>query len=95
MLAYAQSASFVQFIQARYGNQSLRDLLAAYNDGADCASAVERVLPTTLDQLNQTWLRSLQPRPLVLQFFLENGIWVLLLLAGLGVTSLLVLKSPL
>lgn len=95
VLAYAQSVSFVQFIQAQYGNQSLRDLLAAYSDGADCAAAVVRVLPTTLDQLNQAWLRSLQPRSLPIQFLLENGIWFLLLVAGLGVTSLLLLKSPL
>jgi hypothetical protein len=95
LLAYAQSVSFVQYVQAQYGNQALRDLIGAYGDGADCESGITRALPTTLNQLNQMWLRSLQPRPILAQFFWENGIWFLLLLGGMAVTSLLVLRKPL
>jgi hypothetical protein len=93
--AYAQSVAFVRYIQAQYGNQALRDLIAAYNDGATCQSGVERVLSMSLDELNQAWLHDLQPRPWLAQFWAENSLWFLLLLGGLGITSLLILKNPL
>lgn len=95
LLAYAQSRSLVQTIQAAYGQQKLRDLLAAYADGADCQSGVARTLSVTLTELNQVWLRELQPRSLLAQFFIENGLWLLLLLGGIGMTSLLIVKNPL
>lgn len=94
LLAYAQSLSLVQYIQTTYGNQNLRDLLAAYADGADCQTGVERVLSLTLAELNQAWLRDLQPRSLLAQFIGQNGLWLLLLLGGIGLTSLLILKKP-
>ena len=95
LLAYAQSLSLVQTIQTKYGNQKLRDLLAAFEDGADCQSGVERTLAVTVGELNQSWLRSLQPRSGLTQFFLDNSLWLLLLLSGLGMTGLLIIKKPL
>jgi hypothetical protein len=95
LLAYAQSLSLLQYIQATYGNQKLRDLLTVYADGADCQSGVERILSLTLTELNQAWLRDLQPRSLLAQFLEQHGLWLLLLLGGIGLTTLLILKNPL
>ena len=93
LLAYAQSSAFVQYLQARYGTQALRELIAAYFDGADCESGISRTLQTTLPQLNEDWLRSQQPQTPLAQFFLNNTLWLLLILGGFGITSLLVLTK--
>ncbi len=91
LLAYAQSYSLVQFIQANYGNRALQEMVLTVADGADCSAVVSRTLDQPLDQLTQSWLRSLQPHPPFLQFWLDNGLILLLLLAGFGVTALLIL----
>jgi hypothetical protein len=54
--AYAQSASVVRYLQNRFGNQRLKELLAAYGDGADCDGGVQRVLGLSLDELEAAWL---------------------------------------
>ncbi len=95
LLAYAQSQSLVHYIRAEYGTQKLRDLLATYADGADCQSGTERSLSLSLAELNQAWLRDQQPRSPLSQFLQENGLWFILLLAGLGLTSLLIVRKPL
>lgn len=92
LLAYAQSASLIQFIKQQYGDQKLRELVASYADGADCYSGVERVLDMTLEQLNRAWLRGKEPLPPVLRFLVDNGIWLLLLIGGFGLTRLLFVK---
>ncbi len=91
LLAYAQSASLIQYIQARYGDQTLREFIAAFADGADCKSGVTRVLQMSLEDLNQDWLRRQQPRSPFIQFWLDNGLWLLLLIGGFGVAGLLLL----
>lgn len=55
LLAYAQSASMVRTVQQRFGNAGIRDLLAAYADGAGCESGVERGLGITAHQFERTW----------------------------------------
>ena len=92
LLAYAQSISLIRFIQANYGNHTLQELISAFADGADCRSAVSRVMQTSLDELNQNWLRSQQPNSSLEQFWLDNGIWLLFILAGFGITSLLLIR---
>jgi hypothetical protein len=90
LLAYAQSVSVIRYIQAQYGNQALRGLVNAFADGADCHSGVERALGFTLDSLNRDWLRSLEPRSPLAQFWQESGLWLLLLLGGFLFAGLLV-----
>lgn len=92
LLAYAQSASFIHYIQGRYGSQALRDLTAAYADGLDCEAGVRHVLQKSLPDLNQDWLRRQQPRSPFVQFWLNNGFWLLLLTGGFGLASLLIIK---
>lgn len=82
VLAYAQSASLLRYIQTAYGNGALNRMVVALADGADCQSVVSRELTITLAQLNQDWLRSLNPRPSVAAFFQESLVWLLLLIAG-------------
>ncbi|MCP4425677.1 MAG: hypothetical protein GY803_14370 [Chloroflexi bacterium] len=89
LLAYAQSASIIRYIQSRFGDRALGDLIAAYADGADCHSGASRVLGQTLDNLNRDWLRRQQPRSPFAQFWLDNGLWLLLVAGGFGITSLL------
>lgn len=92
LLAYAQSASFIRYVQGRFGSQALRDLTAAYADGLECEAGVSHVLQESLLELNQDWLRRQQPRSPLVQFWLSNGFWLLLLTGGFGLASLLIIK---
>ncbi len=91
LLAYAQSHSLVQYIQANYGSRTLQEMVLAVTDGADCEAVVLRTLNQSLDDLNQSWLRSLQPHSPFWQFWLDNGLIFALLLAGFGLTTLVIL----
>ncbi|MBN1815022.1 MAG: hypothetical protein JXA14_24520 [Anaerolineae bacterium] len=62
-LAYAQSGSVVKYIRERYGAQGIRDLLAAYANGASCTSGVEEALGTSLNALEIDWRASFEPLP--------------------------------
>lgn len=91
VLAYAQSASLVQYIQTRYGAHSLRNMVAAFADGADCEDAVTHSIGKPLSDLNREWLRSLQPRSPFAQFWVDNGLLFVLLVVGFLITGLLVI----
>jgi hypothetical protein len=90
VLAYAQSASLLEYIQDAYGNGGIQALIAAFANGGDCESGVQQALNLSLAELEQAWLQSQQVRSPFSQFFYENGIWLLLLLGGFGVAGLLV-----
>lgn len=92
VLAYAQSASFVAYLQSRFGNQALGQIILAHRDGADCEAAVARVLQISLRDLNEDWLADLEPPTPLAYFFDVSGFWLLLLLAGFGITGLLIFK---
>ncbi len=55
LLAYAESGSLVRYIRQQYGDSTIRALLLAYADGADCEAGVQRALNITLDQLERAW----------------------------------------
>lgn len=84
-LAYAQSASLINYIRNVYGRQALRDLVAAYADGATCDGGVQRVLNTSLDRLNANWLDSMLPRNPWTAFWVDNAAWLILLVLLVGV----------
>ncbi len=94
-LAYAQSASLIRFIQARYGTQKLGEMVSLFADGADCDSVVERSLSIGLGALERSWLVS-QPgsRPRWISLVEDNGLWIVLIAAGFGLSRLLVLNPP-
>jgi hypothetical protein len=79
-LAYAKSASVVDFIRDRYGRQGLFDLTAAYVDGASCEGGVYRVLGTTLDGLESRWQASLAPQGVLASFWEHSGAYLILIL---------------
>jgi hypothetical protein len=93
-LAYAQSASLVRLIQAEYGNNALNQMVRAFVDGADCQSAVKRVLGISLAELNLYWLRSQQAQSPAAQFMRQNALWIAIVAAGFAVMSLLLLRPP-
>lgn len=89
ILAYAQSVSLVRYIQARYGNQKIADLTQSFADGADCESSVSRSLNMTLADLEYAWLDDQQPQSAVSNFIADNGLWMLLIAGGFGISLLL------
>jgi hypothetical protein len=82
-LAYAESASVIGYIRDRYGRRALRDLVAAYGDGATCEGGVQRVLSLSLDRLQAQWSQSLAPQSGWRTFWKDSGAWVILLILSL------------
>lgn len=54
-LAYAQSASFVNFLYGRFGAQTFLKLLENANSGLSCENSIMTTLNSPLDQLQQEW----------------------------------------
>ncbi len=54
-LAYAEAASFVGFLQQRYGAQKLYRLLLAYATGLPCEEGVREVFGRSLSELEALW----------------------------------------
>lgn len=57
-LAYAESASIVQYLQDVYGIGAISALLDAYQEGStSCSGGIQRVLGRSPDQLEAEWIR--------------------------------------
>jgi hypothetical protein len=85
LLSYAQSGSVVQFIREQYGAKGVRDLLAAYRDGASCTVGIQEALNVSLRDLETEWQASLEPQAPWRALVKPVGVWV-----GLWLLSLLV-----
>jgi hypothetical protein len=92
-LAYVQSASVVGYIRDLHGRQALRDLVAAYADGATCDGGVQRVFGFSLDRLDLSWHEYMAPRSAWTVFWEGNGAWVILAVLFAGM-PLLFLRPP-
>jgi hypothetical protein len=77
-LAYAQSASVVDTLRDLYGRQALRDLTAAYADGATCEGGVQRVFGVSLERLELSWRDYQAPQGRLSLFWERNGSLVIL-----------------
>jgi hypothetical protein len=53
--AYAQSDSFVRYLQRKYGASGLRALMDAYQNGMGCSEGVEAALGEPLSQVEKQW----------------------------------------
>ncbi len=53
--AYAQSASFVQFLQNKFGSSGLLALVNAYKNGYSCEDGVQTATGSSLSQLDYRW----------------------------------------
>jgi hypothetical protein len=54
-LAYAQSASFVNYLQARFGKSGIQSLFSAFAEGQDCATGTQNALGVSLSMLDRQW----------------------------------------
>lgn len=82
-LSYAQSGSVVTFIREEFGAGGIRQLLAAYADGASCKSGVEEGLGVAFHQLEADWRMSLNPEARWLAIVRQAGFWIALSVIGL------------
>lgn len=58
-LAYAESASIVQYLQDVYGIGAISALLDAYQEGSTtCTGGIQRVFGRSADQLEAEWIRA-------------------------------------
>ena len=55
ILAYAQSQSFVRYLQQTYGWSKIRALIAAYSDGLECSAGIRQTLGADLPALEREW----------------------------------------
>ncbi len=85
LLSYAQSGSVVQFIRREYGAVGIRNLLAAYRDGASCRAGVQEALKISFNQLEAAWRASLEPKNPWRAMMELAGVWL-----GLWLLSILI-----
>ena len=55
LLAYAQSASFTQYLLDVYGMGGILQLLDAYQEGTTCTGGIQRIYQRSLSQLESEW----------------------------------------
>lgn len=55
LLAYAESASFTNYLSHRYGRVAMHNLVDAYAQGLDCDFGVQSVLGSNLKELDAAW----------------------------------------
>ncbi|MFQ5419155.1 MAG: peptidase MA family metallohydrolase, partial [Anaerolineae bacterium] len=91
ILAYAQSASFLRYIQTQHGNRAIGDMVAAYADGADCQTGVERGISHSLSDLDSAWQQSLSPTTSLAFLWQDYGVWLIVMIGGFGLSLLLML----
>ena len=92
-LAYAQSASFVRFIQENYGHSAIRRLVAVYSEGVLCQRGVRLVLGTSLGSLEAQWRKSLGTHSMSAVLLRQAMPWLVLVLISLPL--LILVAQPL
>ncbi|MRR32166.1 hypothetical protein EG834_17990, partial [bacterium] len=55
-LAYAQSASFVNYLNGRFGSEIFANMIQNAASGQTCTNAVNSAVGVTLDQLEKDWM---------------------------------------
>jgi hypothetical protein len=96
LLAYAQSASFTQFLYDQFGQPGFNRLMAAYASGMGCERGVEEALGTDLAGLEASWRRENFTDLSLTKTYQEYLPWLvilLLLLAGPIIYMMSVLRG--
>ena len=57
-LSYAQSASFVQYLTSKYGNEKVKQLLQTPGSGLDCSRFVDEIYGVNLEALDTAWQKA-------------------------------------
>lgn len=94
VLAYAQSSSFIRYIQTEYGNFAILQMIRALADGADCQSVTTRAIDRSLAELNEEWLDDLSPQSFPERLWQQGGIWLVAVLVGFLLMSLFFFGLP-
>jgi hypothetical protein len=75
-LAYAQSASLVNYIREEYGRQAIRDLVTAYSEDVSCEAGVNRVLGKSLKGLESAWIAHLSRQGEIVMALNDSAVWI-------------------
>ncbi len=98
LLFYAQSASVVRYLRNHHGDLVIRQLLAAYADGADCGGGVERILGMPLEQLEADWFGNLSEEGVRAAPYISDPafllMWIGLVGGGTALASTFYLARP-
>ncbi|MCJ7566812.1 MAG: peptidase MA family metallohydrolase [Anaerolineales bacterium] len=92
LLAYAQSASFTQYLLDIYGVGGVALLLDAYQEGTSCEGGIQRVYQRPIAQLESEWRWTTLSNPNLLDFAQPLLPWLLLgvsIIAVFGIVFLL------
>ena len=92
-LALAQSASLLAYIRMQFGDQALRQLGTNYLASAGCEAGLTQTLDMPVSDLQADWLATLAPESGWRNFFAQNGLWLLLVLASFGFMALLLRRQ--
>jgi hypothetical protein len=84
LLAYAQSASFTQYLYDQFGEPGFNRLIAAYASGMSCERGIEEALGTDLAGLEASWRRENFTDLTIARTYQEFLPWLVLLLVILA-----------
>lgn len=84
LLAYAESASFTQYLYDQYGRPGLNRLMAAYASGMSCERGIEEALGSNLASLEAKWRRENLAGLTLTKSIQEFLPWLILLLVVLA-----------
>jgi hypothetical protein len=82
MLAYEQSKSFIVYIDRRYGQDALSDILGDLKNGESIDTALFQNLSLSLNELEKDWLADIERTPPWLVFLASNVYGILFFLAA-------------
>jgi hypothetical protein len=91
LLAYAQSASFVDYIHRTYGGAKLQTLISTYANGLSCERGAQQALGRSLTQLERGWQREALSVDITAATAANLLPWVVLLLVALLTPILLIM----
>lgn len=94
LLAYAQSASMVRYIQGEFGNYAPSQLIRAIADGAKCENVTQEVLGLSMAELSEEWIERNAPVSLLSRMWRQGRLLLLAIVAGFLLMSLIVVGSP-
>jgi len=93
LLAYAQAASFTDFLLSTYGTTGLNELKDIYANGIDCERGVQDAYGLSLDQLERQWQRNgLEANPYS-EAFGNFMPWLIILILAIFAPSILIIRK--
>jgi len=92
LLAYAQSSSFVRFLNENFGSRDTLTLLNLFADGLSCEVGLQAAFGSNLTQLESQWQQEILGRSSVSAAWKQ--IWPYVLLAGLVILPISLTLVP-